>query len=299
MEDAGAAAIVLPSLFEEQIVTQSRELDYLMSHGTYSTAEALTYFEDTPPYRLDPDAYLEHVRRAKSSLHIPVIGSLNGVSVGGWTSYAREIAEAGADALELNMYYVPTDPYLESATIEQECVDLTAEVVRAVGIPVAVKIGPFFTNVALLARKLDQVGAAGLVLFNRFYQPDIDLDSRQVVSQPSLTGANDSQALRLPLCWIGVLYGRVRASLAASGGVQAGRDVVKLLLAGADVTMLASALMRYGVDHLTTVKETLEEWVSAHGYASLRELRGSMSQQAMTFPSAFERAQYVRAVAAH
>ena len=298
MEDAGAAAVVLPSLFEEQIDHQSRELDFFLTHGTYSRAEAVTYFSDPQQFRFDPDSYLEHVRHAKEALRIPVIASLNGVSAGSWTSFARDIQAAGADALELNVYYVPTDPYLESSTIEQECVDLLTDVVREVSIPVAVKLSPYFTNVAAMARKLDQAGAAGLVLFNRFYQPDIDLDTLDLVSHTMLTSGRDPQALRLPLCWIGILYGRVRASLAATSGVHAARDVLKLLMVGADVTMMASALMRYGIEHIVTVQDDLRGWLEQHEYASVRQLKGCLSQQSVTFPSALERAHYVRAVSA-
>jgi dihydroorotate dehydrogenase (fumarate) len=297
MEDAGAAAVVLPSLFVEQLDGQSREQDFLLTHGTYSLAEALTYFDEPLHFQFTPDDYLEHIRRVKSALRIPVIGSLNGVSLGDWVRYATDIEEAGADALELNIYYVPTNPYLEAASIEQEYLDVLTAVVRQVRIPVAVKLSPYFTNLSAVARKLDEVGASGLVLFNRFYQPDIDLDSLAVVSQAAVTSTSDPQALRLPLCWIGVLYGRVHASLAASSGVHAGRDVVKLLAVGADVTMMASALMRHGIEHLSTVRDTLHAWMDEHGYTSIRELRGSLSQQVVTFPSAFERAHYVRTVA--
>jgi len=297
MEDAGAAAIVLPSLFEEQIIGVSPEQDFLLSHGTYSADEALASFSQSPDFELGPDGYLEHIRRTKSALEIPIIASLNGVSLGGWVSYAREIEEAGADALELNIYYVPTDPHLEAATIEREYVDVLNAVVQRVQIPVAVKLSPYFTNVASIACKLDRAGAAGLVLFNRFYQPDIDLDSLTLASQPSLTNAMDGQAIRLPLCWIGILYGRVQASLAGSSGVFAARDVLKLILAGADVTMMASALMRHGVDHLSTVREGLVDWMDRRGYQSIRQLRGTLSEQAIEYPSAFERAQYVRTVA--
>jgi dihydroorotate dehydrogenase (fumarate) len=296
MEDAGAAAVVLPSLFEEQIDHDTRELDFFLTHGTYSQAEALTYFAEPQRFLLPPEAYLEHIRRAKEALDIPIIGSLNGVSSGGWVSFARDIQAAGADALELNIYYVPTDPYLEGATIEQENVDIVSGVLREVTIPVAVKLSPYFTNLASVARKLDEAGAAGLVLFNRFYQPDIDLDTLEVVSRAMLTSSSDPQALRLPLCWIGILYGRVRASLAGSSGVHAGRDALKLLMVGADVTMMASALMRNGVEHLATVEDDLRSWLDDHGYSSVRQLKGCLSQQSVTFPSAFERAQYVQAV---
>jgi dihydroorotate dehydrogenase (fumarate) len=296
MEDAGAAAVVLPSLFEEQINHETRELDFFLTHGTYSYAEALTYFSEPQSFHVTPDAYLEHVHRAKDALTIPVIGSLNGVSSGGWVSFARDIEAAGADALELNLYFVPTDPYMEGCTIEQECVDLLSDVLNELSIPVAVKLSPYFTNVAAMVRRLDEAGAAGLVLFNRFFQPDIDLDMLDVVSEPTLSHPADSQTLRLPLCWIGILYGRVRASLAASSGIHTAPDVVKLLMVGADVTMMASALLRSGIDHLAVVKRDLRVWLEEHEYESLRQLRGSMSQRAVAFPSAFERAHYIRAV---
>ncbi len=296
MEDAGAAAVVLPSLFEEQIDHQSPELDFFLTHGTYSHAEAMTYFGAPQQFRLTPEAYLEHVRRAKEALQIPVIASLNGVSTGAWISFAHDVQGAGADALELNVYYVPTDPYLESSTIEQEYVDVLSDVIREVNIPVAVKLSPYFTNIAAMARKLDEAGAAGLVLFNRFYQPDIDLDTLELVSHTMLTSDTDSQALRLPLCWIGILYGRVRASLAGVSGVHAARDVLKLLTVGADVTMMASALMRHGIEHITTVEHDLRQWLDQHQYISVRQLKGCLSQQSVTFPSALERAHYVQAV---
>ncbi len=297
MEDAGAAAVVLPSLFEEQINHETRELDYFLTHGTYSYSEALTFFPDPQLFRLAPHEYLEHVRRAKAALAIPVIGSLNGVSTGGWVSYAREIEQAGADALELNFYFVPTDPYLEGATIEQECLGLLRDVRREVGIPVSVKLSPYFTNVAFMARQLDEAGAAGLVLFNRFYQPDVDLDNLEIVPRPTLSSPAEPQALRLPLCWIGILHGRVRANLAGSSGVHSAQDVLKLLMVGADVAMMASALLRNGVEHLATVKRDLACWLDEHEYTSVRQMKGSMSQQAVTFPAAFERAHYVKAVA--
>ena len=298
MEDAGAGAVVLPSLFEEQINHETRELDFLLTHGTYSYAEALTFFAEPQLFRLTPDAYLEHVRRAKDALSIPVIGSLNGVSRGGWVSFARDIQAAGADALELNIYFVPTDPYMAGSTIETEMVDLLSDVVAEVSIPVAVKLSPYLTNVAHMARMLDEAGAAGLVLFNRFYQPDIDLDTLDLVPRPTLTAASDPQAVRLPLAWIGILYGRVRTSLAGSSGVHAARDALKLLMVGADVTMMASALMRHGIEHLQTVRDDLQVWLEHHEYTSVRQLRGCMSQQLVAFPSAFERAHYVRAVSA-
>jgi dihydroorotate dehydrogenase (fumarate) len=297
MEDAGAAAVVLPSLFEEQINHESRDLDFFLNHATYSFAEAQTFFPEPGAFRLTPAAYLEFVRRAKAALSIPVIGSLNGVSSGGWVSYAQEIEQAGADALELNVYFVPTDPYQPGSAIEQDYVDLLRDVAREVSIPVAVKLSPYFSNLANVALRLTESGAAGLVLFNRFYQPDVDLDTMEIVPRPTLSTPRETQALRLPLSWIGILYGRVRASLAGSSGVHSARDVLKLLLVGADVTMMTSALMSKGIDHLATVRRELEEWMLEHEYASVRQLKGSMSQQSVSHPAAFERAHYVRAVA--
>jgi len=296
MEDAGAAAVVLPSLFEEQIVHESHELDFFLSHGTYSYAEALTFFPEPESFTLAPEQYLEHVRRAKEALRIPVIASLNGVSNGAWIEYAMLIAQAGADALELNLYFVPTSPSLAGTTIEDELVEVLEGVKRRVSIPVAAKLSPYFSNLSAVAQRLDDAGADGLVLFNRFQQPDVDLDLVELVARPTLSPVDDAQSLRLPLCWIGILSGRVRASLAASSGVHSAADVLKLLLVGADVTMLASELMLRGIDRLDVIRNELIAWLEEHEYMSVDELRGSLSQRHVTFPAAFERAHYVRAI---
>jgi len=293
LEDAGASAIVLYSLFEEQLRLESLELDHHLSAGTESFAESLTFFPQPSEFRLGPEGYLEHIRKAKEAVDIPVIASLNGASVGGWTKFAKEIEQAGADALECNVYSIPTDPELKAADIEQTYVDIVWAVKSAISIPVAVKLGPFFTNFANVARRLDEAGADGLVLFNRFYQPDIDLDELEI--RPNVL-LSTPQALRLPLTWIGILYGRLRASLAATSGVHDAEDVIKLLMVGANVTMLCSSLLRNGVNHLRHVEHGLVDWMEIHEYESVRQMRGSMSQQRCPDPSAFERAQYMRAV---
>jgi dihydroorotate dehydrogenase (fumarate) len=293
LEDAGASAIVLYSVFEEQLRLESLELDHHLSAGTESFAESLTYFPQPSEFRLGPEGYLEHIRKAKEAVDIPVIASLNGASVGGWTKFAKEIEQAGADALECNVHSIPTDPELKAADIEQSYVDIVWAVKSAISIPVAVKLGPFFTNFASLAKRLDEAGADGLVLFNRFYQPDIDLDELEI--RPNVL-LSTPQALRLPLTWIGILYGRLRASLAATSGVHNAEDVIKLLMVGANVTMLCSSLLRNGVNHLRHVEHGLVDWMEIHEYESVRQMRGSMSQQRCPDPSAFERAQYMRAV---
>lgn len=293
LEDAGASAIVLYSLFEEQLRLESLELDYRLAAGTESTPESLTYFPQPSEFRLGPEGYLEHIRKAKESVDIPVIASLNGASVGGWAKFAKEIEQAGADALECNVYSIPTDPELKAGDIEQNYIDIVWAVKSAISIPVAVKLGPFFTNFANVAKRLDEAGADGLVLFNRFYQPDIDLDELEI--RPNVL-LSTPQALRLPLTWIGILYGRLRASLAATSGVYDATDVIKLLMVGANVTMLCSSLLRNGVNHLRHIERGLVDWLETHEYESVRQMQGSMSQQRCPDPSAFERAQYMRAV---
>ena len=293
MEDSGAAAIVLPSLFEEQINIESSELDHFLQQGTESFAESLTYYPDLTGYNLGPDGYCEHVRRAKAAVGIPIIGSLNGSSAGGWTQYARKIQEAGADALELNIYYIPTDMNLSSAQVEQNYLDILKAVKSAVTIPVAVKLSPFFTNFANMARRLDQAGANGLVLFNRFYQPDIDLEVLEV--KPNLL-LSTPMAMRVPLRWIALLYGKVRPSLAATSGIHRATDVLKVLMAGADIAMLCSALIRHGPRQLGVVERDLVAWMEEHEYQSVAQLKGSLSQKNCADPSAFERAQYMKAI---
>jgi dihydroorotate dehydrogenase (fumarate) len=296
MEDAGAAAVVLHSLFEEQITLESHQLDRHLSHGTESFAESLTYLPDIHDYRLGPEGYLEHVRRAKAAVAIPIIGSLNGVSTGGWISYAKKIEEAGADALELNVYAIPTDPALTSAEVEQTYVDLVRDVTRSVGIPVAVKLGHAFSAIANVMTRLDGVGARGLVLFNRFYQPDFDLDNLEVT--PSLT-LSSSYELLLRLHWVAILHGHVRADLAVTGGVHEAEDVLKAMMAGARVAMTTSALLKHGIGHLSLVRDELLAWMEAHEYESIRQMQGSMSYRSVRDPAAFERANYMKVLGSY
>ncbi len=291
MEEAGAAAVVLHSLFEEQLRLESESLDRFLSHGTESFAEALSYFPDMAQYNLGPDGYLEHLRRVKTAVGIPVIGSLNGVSTGGWIGYAKKIQEAGADALELNVYYLPTDPELTGAQVEEMYCSLVRDVKASLKIPVAVKLGPSFSAMANMARRLDQAGANGLVLFNRFYQPDFDLEKLEVV--PNLV-LSDSHELRQRLCWVAILCGKVQADLAITGGVHTAEDVIKTMMAGARVAMMTSALLRHGVQHLKTVRGGILAWMEAHEYTSIRQMQGSMSQRSVAEPAAFARANYMR-----
>jgi len=293
LEDAGASAVVLYSLFEEQLRQESLELDYHLSAGTESFAESLTYFPQPGEFHTGPEGYLNHIRKVKDAVDLPIIASLNGSTLGGWTSYARQMEEAGADAIELNIYFVPADFDLSAAEVEQVYLDIVRAVKITVQIPVAVKLNPFFSNLANMAKRLEAGGADGLVLFNRFYQPDIDIEELEV--KPSVL-LSTSQALRLPLTWIGILYGRIKASLAATSGIHRAEDVVKMLLVGADVTMLCSALLRNGVNHLRHVEGGLREWMENHEYESVRQMQGSMSQIRCPDPGAFERAQYMRAV---
>jgi dihydroorotate dehydrogenase (fumarate) len=293
LEDAGASAIVLYSLFEEQLRQESLELDHHLSRGTESFAESLTFFPQPGEFRLGPEGYLNHIRKSKEAVNIPIIASLNGATVGGWTQYAKEIEQAGADALECNIYSIATDPDVTSAQIEQTYLDIVQAVKSTVSIPVAVKLSPFFSNMANMAKRLDAVGADGLVLFNRFYQPDIDLEELELKPNVLLS---TPQALRLPLTWIGILYARIRASLAATSGIHGAEDVIKLLMVGANVTMLCSTLLRNGINHLRYVEQGLHDWMEAHEYESVRQMQGSMSQLRCPDPGAFERAQYMRAV---
>src|SRR5215831_1619137 len=251
LEDAGASAVVLYSLFEEQLRQETLELDHHLSAGTESFAESLTFFPQASEFRLGPEGYLEHIRKAKEAVNIPIIASLNGATVGGWAKFAKQIEQAGADALECNIYYIPTDPNLKAAEIEQTYVDIVWAVKSAISIPVAIKISPFFTNVANVAKRLDDAGADGLVLFNRFYQPDIDLEELEVYPHVLLS---TPQAIRLPMRWIAILYGKIEASLAATSGIHTGADVTKMLMAGADVTMLCSTLLKHGLGRIREIE---------------------------------------------
>jgi dihydroorotate dehydrogenase (fumarate) len=293
LEDAGASAIVLYSLFEEQLRQESFELEHHLSEGTDSFAEAASFFPQPSEFRLGPEGYLDHIRRAKEAVSVPIIASLNGTTVGGWTQYAKLIQEAGADALECNIYSIPTDPELTSAAVEEQYLDILKAVKSVVNIPVAVKLSPFFSNMANMAKRFDEAGANGLVLFNRFYQPDINLEELEI--QPNVL-LSTPQALRLPLTWIGILYGRIRANLAATSGVHGPEDVIKLLMVGAEVTMLCSTLLRNGINHLRHIEAGVLEWMENHEYESVRQMKGSMSQIRCSNPSAFERAQYMKAV---
>jgi dihydroorotate dehydrogenase (fumarate) len=293
MEDAGAAAIVMYSLFEEQIHHEAAELDHYLSYGTQSFAEALSYFPETGEYNLGPDEYIEHIRKAKEAVDIPIIGSLNGISTGGWIQYAKKIQDAGANALELNVYYIPTDPKLSGAAVEQRYLDVLKAVKATVTIPVAMKLSPYFSSMAHMAMQLDAAGADGLVMFNRFYQPDLDIEQLEVVPNVTLS---TSQAIRLPLRWVAVLFGRVKASLAATSGVHSAQDVVKLLMAGADVTQLCSSLLLHGPGRIAEILQELDRWLLEHEYTSVKQMRGSMSQKSVADPSAFERANYMKAL---
>lgn len=293
LEDAGASAIVMYSLFEEQIVHEQRELDHFLTQGTESFQEALSYFPDTAEYALGPDEYLEHIRAAKAATSIPVIGSLNGVSAGGWLEYARKIEEAGADALELNVYYIPTSANYKAEEIENIYVEDLRRVKDAIKIPVAMKLSPYFSAMANMAKKLDDAGADALVLFNRFYQPDFDLEQLEVVPQVNLSTSGEG---RLPLRWIAILYGNIKASMAATTGVHTHLDALKMLMAGADVTMMCSALLHHGPQHLGTVLADLEHWMEEKEYSSIAQMKGSMSQRSVAEPAAFERANYMKAL---
>jgi dihydroorotate dehydrogenase (fumarate) len=290
LEDAGAAAVVLHSLFEEQIRFEAEELDYHLSHGVESFAESLTYFPKVDEFRLGPDEYLALVSKAKAAVDIPVIASLNGATVGGWTDYARKMQDAGADGLELNVYFVATDPRLTSQEVEDRYVEILKAVKRAVSIPVALKLGPFFSATAAMVQRLDAAGADALVLFNRFYQPDIDLEQLEVF--PNLVLSSTFE-LRLPLRWIAILHGRIKASLAATSGIASGTDVLKVLMAGADVAQVCSALLRKGPQEVGVLLRDMRAWMAEHEYVSVEQLKGSMSQKSAENPAAFERANYM------
>ena len=294
LEDAGASALVLPSMFEEQIRHETQTLHQHLTHGTESHAEALSYFPEPTEFQFAPNRYLVNIVKAKQAVAIPIIASLNGTSFGGWTTFARSIEQAGADALELNIYSIPTDPNLTAEEIEMGYLTIIASVKAQVKMPVAVKLSPFFTNFSHFAHRLDQQGADGLVLFNRFYQPDIDLDALEVSPTINLSAPGE---IRLPLRWIAMLHGRLRASLGATSGIHRGVDALKMLMAGADVTMLCSVLLRHGIEHLAVIEREMREWMEAHEYESVEQLKGSMSQKKCHDPSAFERAQYMRAIA--
>lgn len=293
LEDAGASAVVIYSLFEEQLRRDRLELAHHMEAGTDSFAEALTYFPEPGELKLGPEEYLKHVSAAKAAVGIPIIASLNGSSAGGWIQYARQIQQAGADAIELNIYYIPADMELTGTEVEKTYVDILKAVKAEVSLPVAVKLSPFFSSFANMARRLDDGGADALVLFNRFYQPDINLETLEI--QPNIL-LSTPMAMRVPLRWIAMLYGRLKANLAATSGIHRATDVLKMLMAGADVTQLCSVLLRHGAKQIGVIEKDLNTWMEQHEYESVTQLKGSLSQKNCADPGSFERAQYMRAI---
>ncbi len=296
LEDAGASAVVLYSLFEEEMALEDRELHQKLTMGTESFAEALTYFPEPEHVFTGPELYLNHIQKAKAAVKIPIIASLNGASVGGWTSIARKMQDAGADALELNLYDVAADFDVTAEQVEARYMEVVAAVKETVTIPVAVKLSPFFTSMANMAKKLDKAGANALVLFNRFYQPDIDIEELRV--EPSVL-LSTPMARRLPLRWIAILHGRIQADLAATSGIHSADDVVKMIMAGAKVTMLCSTLLRNGIDKIREIESDLKKWMEKHEYDSVESMRGAVSQIACDKPAAFERAQYIQTISSY
>lgn len=291
LEDAGASAVVMHSLFEEQIEGESHILDHYLSYGAHSFAEALNYFPEMQRYNVGPHSYLELIHTAKAAVDIPIIASLNGVSAGGWIEYAKLMQEAGADGLELNIYYIPVDPALDSATVEQTYLEIVRNVKSSVAIPVAVKVGPYFSAFANMAERFCTAGADALVLFNRFYQPDIDLETLEVMPNLVLSSPHE---MRLPLRWIAVLYGKIQADMAVTSGVHSHIDAIKALMCGATVTMLASELLRNGVKRIGEMRADLQSWMEDHEYESVEQMRGSMSQKNVATPDAYVRANYIK-----
>lgn len=293
LEDCGAAAIVVYSLFEEQISHDANELEHYMSYGTESYAEALSYFPNLEEYNLGPDEYLSHITNLKGAVNIPVIGSLNGVSTGGWLRYAKLIEAAGADALELNVYYIPTNPEMEAREVEDIYLNDLTEIKSSINIPVAMKLSPFFSSMANMACKLDKAGADGLVLFNRFYQPDLDLENLEVIPNLELS---TRRSMRLPLRWIAILYGKVKASLAVTSGIHNYEDALKMIMAGADIACMCSELLQKGPRRIEEILSEITAWMEEKEYESVSQMKGSMSQKSVADPSAFERANYMKAL---
>lgn len=296
LEESGIAAVVLPSLFEEQLELEGTAVNADLSRGAESSPESLSYFPDLHTYNLGPDAYLELIRKAKEAASIPIIASLNGISTGGWICYAKLMEQAGANAIELNLYDIATNPYRSGSSLELGYCELVREMKRTVNIPVAVKLSPFFTAPANAAKQLDDAGADALVLFNRFYQPDFDIELQEVTPTLHLSEPHE---LLLRLHWVAIVYGKVRADLAVTGGVHSGRDVLKCMMAGANVAMMTSALLKHGPKHAATVLYTLNRWMEEHEYESIRQMRGSMSRSAISNASVFERANYMRVLSSY
>jgi dihydroorotate dehydrogenase (fumarate) len=296
LEDAGASAVVMYSLFEEQVNADSFSLDYYLSNGINSYAESLSYFPEMENYNVSPDEYMNLIRRAKEAVDIPIIGSLNGVSTGGWIEYAGLMEQAGADALELNVYYIPTDIDIDGAEVEEIYLNILRDVKRTVKLPVAIKLSPYFSSTANMAKRLVAEGANGLVFFNRFYQPDFDLEALEVVPRLVLSNSNE---LRLPLRWVAILYGRLLADLAITSGIHNSEDVLKGLMAGAKVTMMASELLQNGIRRIRQILEEITVWMNEKEYESVTQMIGSMSQQHCAEPAAFERANYMKVLASY
>lgn len=293
LEDVGASAVVLHSLFEEQLRQESQNLEHSLEAGIESFAESITYFPQPAEFHTGPEGYLKHIMQAKAAVDIPIIASLNGATLGGWTQFARQIEQAGADAIECNIYFLPTNMDQTGPQVEKIYIDVLRAVKSSVQIPVAVKLSPYFSSTANMAKRLDEAGADGLVLFNRFYQPDIDLDNLELKPNVLLSTPQD---LRLPLTWVGILFGRIKASLAATSGIHQAEDAIKMLMVGASATMMCSILLREGAEHLRFVERQIKQWMADHEYDSVRQMQGSMSQLRCADPAAFERAQYMRAV---
>ncbi|MHC1782724.1 MAG: dihydroorotate dehydrogenase-like protein [Anaerolineaceae bacterium] len=293
MEDAGIGAVVMYSLFEEQITQESLALNHFLNLGTESFAEAITYFPDLEKYNVGPDSYLEEITRAKNSVKVPIIGSLNGITGGGWVNYAQKIEQAGADALELNIYFIPTDFNLPCQEVEKNYVELVREIRKKIHIPLAVKLSPFFTSLPSLAQRVVQAGANSLVLFNRFIQPDLDIETLEVVPHLELSTSSE---LLLPLRWVAILYGRVKADLALTGGVHNTTDVIRSMMAGANVAMMASELIANGPERIPELTADIQVWMEKYEYSSIRQMIGSMSQKNVANPSSFERANYMKAL---
>ena len=293
MEDAGLGAVVLFSLFEEEITHESLELDYYLTRGTESFAEAITYFPEMSDYNLEPEKYLKLIQQAKESVDIPLIGSLNGISSGGWIKYAKLIEDAGADALELNLYFIPTDLDVDAQELESAYLKVIGEIRKETKLPMAVKLSPFFSSLPNFADKVAQMGVQGLVLFNRFYQPNLDLDELEVIPWLELS---DSQDMLLPLRWIAILYNRIKLDLALTSGVHNGKDVAKAVLAGSSAVMTAAELLVNGIEHAAEMINDFEYWADAHQYESVQQMRGVLSQRSVANPAAFERANYMKAL---
>jgi dihydroorotate dehydrogenase (fumarate) len=291
LEAAGISAIVMYSLFEEQIIHESLELDHFLFYGTEISGEFDTFYPQSGKYTLKADSYVEHLKKIKEAVKIPVIGSLNGVSSGGWIKYAKKIEEAGADALELNLYFLPTNPAQTATQIEDNYITLVHDIRSNIKIPLAVKLSPFFTSIPNMARRLAEAGANGLVLFNRFYQPDFDLEELKVVPNLILSTSNE---LRLPMRWIAILYGQIKADLALTTGIHTAEDVVKTTMAGASVAMMASVLLAEGISRIPVILADLEKWMTSHEYESIQQMKGSLSQKSVSEPAAFERANYMK-----